>query len=236
MIVWSGRETGDIAAWRSRSATDLVADCEMLVVRRCHSGENRGPGPKRPAIAKGTELADDRPERLAKLAGEQAARLVLFARQRCDTPEDVVQEAFLKLFQQKPWPDDPVGWLYRVVRNLGLNAGRERNRRASREGRVAHEKPGWFQSSPGSQLDGQQASAALARLDAETRETIVLRIWCDHSFAAIGELTGTSAATALRRFRAGLEELRLALEGRAESEGRSPRSLQDQMRTDQVRS
>ncbi len=167
-------------------------------------------------------MANDRPERLAKLVGEQAGRLVLFARQRCATPEDVVQEAFLKLFQKEPWPDDPVGWLYRVVRNLGLNTSRERNRRASREARVTKDKPNWFQFNPDSQLDGQQATAALARLDAETREAIVLRIWCDHSFAAIGELTGTSAATALRRFRAGLEELRAVLECDTGTTGQAP--------------
>ena len=57
------------------------------------------------------------PELLGRLVDENAAALVLYARQWCSAPEDVVQEAFLKLAAQKPAPDNPVAWLYRVVRN-----------------------------------------------------------------------------------------------------------------------
>ena len=38
-------------------------------------------------------------------------------------PEDVVQEAFLLLVRQVVAPDNPVGWMYRVVRNRAINAG-----------------------------------------------------------------------------------------------------------------
>lgn len=159
------------------------------------------------------ELADDRPERLGQLVVDHWARLVLFARQRCAAPEDVVQEAFLKLFRQDRWPDDAVAWLYRVVRNLSLNSNRRQARLARREASVAGERPNWFHAGPASLLDGIEATTALNRLNADLREVIVLRIWCDRSFSAIGELTETSAATALRRFRDGLAELRAALEG-----------------------
>lgn len=62
------------------------------------------------------------PESVVRLWDEHGAALVLFARQLCDVPEDVVQEAFLQLVHNSPSPDNPKGWLYRVVRNRALNA------------------------------------------------------------------------------------------------------------------
>src|SRR5262245_59139465 len=52
------------------------------------------------------------PEILGRLIDEHAAALTLYARQWCDAPEDVVQEAFLKLVAQRPVPDSPAAWLY----------------------------------------------------------------------------------------------------------------------------
>lgn len=40
------------------------------------------------------------PEILTRLLDEHGAALVLYAQQWCDTPEDVVQEAFLALVRQ----------------------------------------------------------------------------------------------------------------------------------------
>jgi predicted RNA polymerase sigma factor len=36
--------------------------------------------------------------------------------------EDVVQEAFIRLVQQRPVPENVVGWWYRVVRNGRIRA------------------------------------------------------------------------------------------------------------------
>jgi DNA-directed RNA polymerase specialized sigma24 family protein len=51
----------------------------------------------------------------ARLIDAHAAPLVLYARQWCGAPEDVVQEAFVKLVRQRRAPEDAVAWLYRVV-------------------------------------------------------------------------------------------------------------------------
>ena len=59
---------------------------------------------------------------LGGLVDRYAAALELYARQWCHAPEDVVQEAFLKLVAQRPLPDQPAAWLFRVVRNGALNA------------------------------------------------------------------------------------------------------------------
>ena len=62
------------------------------------------------------------PETLARLVDDHAAALVLYARQWCSAPEDVVQEAFIKLVGQGKPPANPLPWLYRVVRNGALTA------------------------------------------------------------------------------------------------------------------
>lgn len=41
------------------------------------------------------------PELLTQLLDEHGGALVLYAQQWCDTPEDVVQEALLRLMRQK---------------------------------------------------------------------------------------------------------------------------------------
>ena len=70
---------------------------------------------------------------LAELIDRHSPALVLFARQRCDCPEDVVQEAFCALAAQGVWPDDPAAWLFRTVRNRSLDAGKADRRRKRRE-------------------------------------------------------------------------------------------------------
>jgi len=62
-----------------------------------------------------------------------AGVLVLLARQWCGTPEDVVQEAFLKLSAATPIPNHPAAWLFRVVRNAAVSAGRSERRRGKHE-------------------------------------------------------------------------------------------------------
>ncbi len=73
------------------------------------------------------------PERLSQLLRERGAALVLYARQWCRCPEDVVQEAFLELIEQPTEPANVVAWLYRVVRHRALNASRSATRRTRRE-------------------------------------------------------------------------------------------------------
>src|SRR5262245_42203339 len=75
--------------------------------------------------------------RLAELIDAHAPALVLYARQWCAAPEDVVQEAFCKLAALRSWPDDPQAWLFRVVRNAAIDVGRSDRRRERREASAA---------------------------------------------------------------------------------------------------
>jgi RNA polymerase sigma-70 factor (ECF subfamily) len=149
------------------------------------------------------------PPEFARLIDTQAAPLILYARQWCDTPEDVVQEAFLKLARTKA-PDDPIAWLYRVVRNGALDAARVARRRHRREAAVARPAR-WFVEPEVEGLDAAVAVAAVARLPAEQREAIVARLWGGLSFEQIGAVAGCSASTAFRRYSAGIEALRREL-------------------------
>lgn len=146
---------------------------------------------------------------LAEILDRQGAALVLYARQWCDCPEDVVQEALLELVSQRQRPDHVMGWLYRVVRNRAISAARGQRRRVQREQRVAASES-WFQ--PATALDAQEAAEALGGLPLEVREPVVARIWGGLTFAEIGQLVGVSTATAQRRYEQGLRELRSRLE------------------------
>ena len=146
----------------------------------------------------------------ARLIDTHAAPLVLYARQWCGTPEDVVQEAFLKLVRQKRPPADVVAWLYRVVRNGALDAAKIARRRRRRESVAA--RPGrWFVEPEVDGLDARTAVAALERLVPEQREAIVAHHWGGLSFEQIAAVVGCSASTAFRRYTAGVEELRKQL-------------------------
>jgi RNA polymerase sigma-70 factor (ECF subfamily) len=149
-------------------------------------------------------------QELASLVDAHAGALVLYARQWCATPEDVVQAAFLKLVGQRRPPDDPLPWLFRVVRNAALDAVKTERRRQKREACVARPAR-WFVEPAVEGLDSEAAVAALQRLPAEDREAIVARLWGGLSFEEIGALAGTSGSTAFRRFQSGIASLRRGL-------------------------
>jgi len=148
------------------------------------------------------------PELLGRLLDEHGAALVLYAQQWCETPEDVVQEAFLALVRQAALPENLVAWLYRVVRNEALSASRASGRRSKREAAVAHAGEPWFEPREGERLDAAAAARALERLPIEQRETIVARLWGGLSFDQIAELTGSAKSTVHRWYERGLATLR----------------------------
>ncbi len=148
------------------------------------------------------------PEELGRLVDGHAAALVLYARQWCPAPEDVVQEALLKLVRQRPPPDKPVPWLYRVVRNAAISQARSVFRRRRHETAAAARAPGWFVENDSALIDPATATAALEKLPPEQREVIVAHLWGGLTFEQIAGLVGTSPSTAHRWYVAGLATLR----------------------------
>jgi RNA polymerase sigma-70 factor (ECF subfamily) len=150
------------------------------------------------------------PTDLTALIDAHAGPLVLYARQWCGAPEDVVQDAFLKLVRQRRPPEDAVAWLYRVVRNGALDAAKLARRRHQRESAAARSVR-WFVEADVDGLDAETAVAALERLAPDEREVIVARHWGGLSFEQIADVVGCSASTAFRRYTAGVEDLRVQL-------------------------
>ena len=148
------------------------------------------------------------PHRLGQLVDEHATALALYARQWCRAPDDVVQEAFLKLAGQRSPPDNVVAWLYRVVRNGAIAAGRSEQRRRRHERGAAEMAGSWFLPADGAGLDAQSATEALEFLSLELREVLVAHLWGGLTVEQIGEVMGVSASTAHRRYLEGLAALR----------------------------
>lgn len=143
---------------------------------------------------------------LGRLIDDHAAALVLYARQWCAAPEDVVQDAFLAL-AARPRPPEPVApWLFRVVRNRALSAARSERRRRRREAGAAAAP--WFVPDPGGGLQAAELRDALAALPAEQREAIVAHLWGGLTFEQVGELCGCTTSMAYRRYAAGVAALR----------------------------
>src|SRR5438045_927979 len=90
---------------------------------------------------------------LGSLIDRFAASLELYARQWCDVPEDVVQEAFLKLASQAQTPANPSSWLFRVVRNSAINAGIAGARRRQHEAIAATSREAWFEEARSTSTD-----------------------------------------------------------------------------------
>jgi RNA polymerase sigma factor (sigma-70 family) len=157
-------------------------------------------------------MAEIGPESLGRLFDEQAPVLALYARQWCESPEDVVQDAFVKLARLRTPPERAIPWLFRVVRNGAINAARGDRNRRRREARSSGAEA-WF-SADEDRIDARRAAELLAELDLETREVIIARFWGGLGFEEIARLQGCSPATAHRRYRAGLVSLNERLGGR----------------------
>jgi RNA polymerase sigma-70 factor (ECF subfamily) len=149
------------------------------------------------------------PEHLGYLIDRYMAALVLYARQWCGAPDDVVQEAFVKLVRQTVQPDQPVAWLYRVVRNGAISQMRSSKRRQKHEAIAAEKTQTWFvlpEDPTG--LDVEVVTHKLRELPLEQREVIVAHLWGGLTFEQIAEVSHSSAATCYRRYAAGLAILR----------------------------
>jgi RNA polymerase sigma-70 factor (ECF subfamily) len=123
--------------------------------------------------------------------------------------EDVLQETFLALLQQGERPEQPAHYCLRSFRNRALNHRRSLWRRMRRE----LESRRWFERAAGETLQERLAMRCLADLPREQREVIVLKIWHEHTFEAIGQLLEVSPHTAAGRYRYGMQKLRASLKG-----------------------
>jgi RNA polymerase sigma-70 factor (ECF subfamily) len=146
--------------------------------------------------------------------GQHGSALVLFARQwsaSAADAEDAVQGGFLKFWRTRERACDQVAWLYACVRSTARDLGRGNRRRVQREQRVSRPDEPAFDYSLHRAERESQIAAALARLPAEQREVVVMRIWGGLTFAQIGETLGVPINTAASRYRHALLHLEARL-------------------------
>ncbi len=143
----------------------------------------------------------------------KAAGLVLYGRAlglSHSESEDVLQETFVSLLQLDSEPEEPEHYCFRAFRNRATNYRRSLWRRVTRE----LESNRWFEKSRGESEAEREAMKCLAELPEEQREVIVLKIWNELTFEAIGQLFEISPNTVAGRYRYGLNKLKLCLKGK----------------------
>ena len=145
-----------------------------------------------------------------ELYESHAPQILLYGRalglSHCEA-EDVLQETFVALMRKDESPNEPLHYCLRSFRNRVLNYRRSLWRRLTRE----LESSRWFEPSESESPQERAAMRCLAKLPAEQREVIVLKIWHEYTFEQIGELLEASPNTVAGRYRYGLQKLRAHL-------------------------
>ncbi len=157
---------------------------------------------------------------------EFGPRLFLYARQQARSEadaEDIMQDALVQLVraveggsfqgERSKWPS----YVYAAIRHLAMDRGRreevrERNLQRFREGMeaVEYSEP-WLQSSSDDEHLRLQMEALLRTLPAEFAEVVLLRIWGEHTFQQIADMTFTNLSTVTSRYRYAMQALRKKL-------------------------
>jgi RNA polymerase sigma-70 factor (ECF subfamily) len=137
--------------------------------------------------------------------------------------EEIVQEAFVKLWQKPPtagevaWP----AWLRRVVVNLSINV-LQRTRRPGPLPEDAPDRRPDGKQRPSSRCEREErlkrVQAALDRLDESKRSILVLRAYEQLSYEAIAEHLGVPIGTVMSR----LNRARAALMEQLRADASSP--------------
>jgi RNA polymerase sigma-70 factor, ECF subfamily len=124
--------------------------------------------------------------------------------------EDVVQEAFVRVWRRRDRIADPDridGYLVTAVRHLALDTLRRRRRVEAGQALVA--KAGSTAQASGP--DAERIDLALRGLPAEQREVVVLRVYQGLSFAEVAARTESPLGTVHSRYRYAMTRLRETL-------------------------
>jgi len=130
--------------------------------------------------------------------------------------DDVVQTVFIDLANKaKSLSQRPVvaGWLYTATHYAASKIQREEQRRQQREREAQrmHESPGHETTDPSWEKLKPVLDEALATLNGNDREAILLRFFQAQSFSAVGENLQVSEEAARKRVDRALEKLRHGL-------------------------
>ena len=151
------------------------------------------------------------PKHLEQLIATHQRSLELFASQWTASPEDCVQEAFLRLHRNDQPVANEVAWLFRVVRNLAIDQGRSDSSRSQRE-KFAGQRRVLFSSEDRPLIDTNELQHAIETLPDEQREVIVARIWGKLTLEQVAESFDIAISTAHRRYQHGIQKLKTHFE------------------------
>lgn len=158
---------------------------------------------------------------------DNGPRLLLYARQqtrREADAEDVLQEALVQLVravESGSFEGGPEGWrayVFTAIRHLATDRGRReevRNAYVAREQEhlsEGEEECPWLTSAADDAYLKQRVEKLLRSLPPEFAEVLVLKIWGEHTFQEIADMTHTKLATITSRYRYALQQLRKELE------------------------
>mgnify|MGYP006301609787 CR=1 FL=1 len=147
-----------------------------------------------------------RQERLAafdRVVSEYEAPLLRYTArilQDEDAAQDVVQDAFIKLFRRwkkelRPSPQVS-SWLYRVAHNAAVDHLRKRSRRDQLHKSHAAERVSFVPPDRGEGFRvseaAQQAAAALRSLSPREQQLVVLKVYEEKSYREMSDITGLS--------------------------------------------
>ena len=142
---------------------------------------------------------------LAELVDRHSAALGLYARQWCQAPDDVVQQAYIELVACRSAPDNPVAWLFAAVRRRAISRARAERSRKEHEATAARQ---WFERLRERENAAALAAELMAELPLADREVLIAYVYGRLTFDEIGRLVGISASTARRHYEAVLNRLR----------------------------
>ena len=149
-------------------------------------------------------------DKLSGWIGRYGGPLTYWLRGRCSHPEDVVQETFCRLMQQKPLPERVGAWLFHVAANLAKEEARRSRRREQREAHVAKTES---RNAIGfAKVEQDEVRLLVEALPQTLREVVIARLWGELTWAEIAELLQTPQTTLYRRYEEALASLKDKLE------------------------
>ena len=119
--------------------------------------------------------------------------------------EDLLQEVFLRLYRQPPKAEKPRAYVFRMARNLAIDALRQKRLTEAIEEQQLYGEPDF-----GLKLDLERALAALT---VEERQMVALHLSAGLTFREVAAIVERPLGTVLWRYRKAIEKLRILLDG-----------------------
>lgn len=128
---------------------------------------------------------------------------------RQDLAEDAVHTAFQRLLRLRQKPQYGKAYILRAVRNAAVDLKRASTRQQQHVEAMQTGADGFTPRSQ--QIAANEAFVELERLDEDTREIIMLRIYGSLSFQEIADLTQAKLPTVASRYRRGILKIQSEL-------------------------